>query len=133
MTRKTGIAMAAAFALTAVFTLGTARAALDVSGEYQLTAAGDYFTRSVVHLHQEGSTVIGDYEPYGSLHGTMKDNILSATWNDRRGQGWLTFKFKLDSSGFEGDWGFNGKKPSGQLIGKKLADSLPPAAPAAPQ
>jgi hypothetical protein len=120
MTRRTAVAFAAAFVVVASASLGIARAALDVAGLYSLDAAGDYFTRSTVHLRQEGNTVIGDYDPHGSLHGTMKDNILSATWNDPRGTGWLTFKFNLQASGFSGDWGYGGKKASGQLIGKRI-------------
>jgi hypothetical protein len=120
MTRRIAVALGAAFVVVSLASLGIARAALDVAGFYSLDAAGDYFSRSTVHLRQEGNTVIGDYDPHGSLHGTMKDNILSATWSDPRGSGWLTFKFNLQGSGFSGDWGYGGKKPSGQLIGKRI-------------
>jgi hypothetical protein len=120
MTRRIAVALTAAFFVAALASVGIARAALQVAGLYSLDAAGDYFTRSTVHLRQEGNTVIGDYEPHGSLHGTMKDNMLSATWNDTRGSGWLTFKFNLETSGFSGEWGYGGKKASGQLIGKRI-------------
>ena len=131
MNRRTFMTLCVLLAAAAAASIGIARAAsLNVAGAYNLTIAGDYFTRSTLHLHQENNVVIGEYEPHGSLHGTMKDNVLSATWNDPRGSGWLTFKFDLQGGGFSGDWGYGGKKPSGQLIGKKV-DML--QAPPAPQ
>jgi hypothetical protein len=44
---------------------------------------------------------------------------VNANWNDSRGTGWMTIIFTGDGSGFSGQWGRPGSKPSGRFVASR--------------
>lgn len=93
-----------------------------ITGDWSVQSAGQEFHKGIMHLTQQGYTVVGHVKgPKGtiSLNGKLNNNVLSATWHGPSGEtGWLTFNFAGTFLSFNGDYGYAGRKPSGQVIGK---------------
>lgn len=70
-----------------------------------------YYTKfDTLFITQNGNSVTGIYEDRnGSLHGTIKGNVLHGTWSNSASQkmGRFRFVFDNDYSGFNGRWGYN--------------------------
>lgn len=93
-----------------------------ITGDWSVQSAGAEFRKGILHLTQQGYTVVGHVKgPKGtiSLNGKLNNNVLSGTWHGPTGEtGWLTFNFASTFLSFNGDYGYAGRKPSGQVIGK---------------
>ena len=115
----------AALALALPFGVRAAES-VNATGNWTVTQGGDYWTRQMLSLKQDGDVVVGAYGPHGVLHGKFATPTrMDATWKDPRGAGWMTLNFALNGKSFSGEWGYHGRKPSGNLIGKKVPTSHP--------
>jgi hypothetical protein len=115
-------------AAIAVLALGTiaVQASVNVSGHYsvQLTTSQGLSTGAVT-LNQVGTTVVGHGTAgLNTWNGTMvSDTKMNGKWEGPKGAGWITVYFSADGKSFQGTWGFNGKKSSGSMIGKRVPAS----------
>src|SRR5262249_2322879 len=120
---------ATALLLGLALVCGGANAAtpVDATGRWNVTATGDTLTTGQVKIEQAGSNIVGTYGQNGRSDGTFKAGSLQVdgTWTDARGTGWLTIVFTSDGNGFSGQWGLEGRKPSGQFAGKRLTPTYP--------
>jgi hypothetical protein len=111
-------------AILAVLAFGTfaAAASLNVSGGYnvKLTTSQGLST-GIVTLSQVGTTIIGrGTAGLNTINGTMvSDTKMNGKWEGPKGAGWMTIYFSADGMGFQGTWGYNGKKANGSFIGKR--------------
>jgi hypothetical protein len=98
------------------------------SGQWTVTnASGDALTARM-KLDQEGQVVVGTW-PSGSLHGNINatnPHQVDAKWNGPRGDGWATLIFSDDWKSFSGEWGFPGRKATGNFVAKRFYQSYPP-------
>jgi hypothetical protein len=112
-------------AAVGILALGTiaAHAALNVTGKYnvQLTTSQGLSTGTVT-FNQVGSTVVGHGTAgLNTWNGTLvSDTKMNGKWEGPKGAGWMTVYFTADGKGFQGTWGYNGKKANGSFIGKRV-------------
>ncbi len=111
-------------AFLAVLAFGTfvAEASLNVSGGYnvQLTTSQGLST-GIITLSQVGTTIVGrGTAGLNTISGTMvSDTKMNGKWEGPKGAGWMTIYFSADGMGFQGTWGYNGKKANGSFVGKR--------------
>jgi hypothetical protein len=115
----------AAFAVLLAFAWSnSARAAMPIPGSWQVHSTGDQFHSGTLHLHRQGTTVVGNYEAENGttqLTGKLVNDKLSGTWRDASGEsGWLTLYVSETGSGFHGEWGYHGRPPNGDLVGQRI-------------
>ncbi|MGZ3506630.1 MAG: hypothetical protein ACXVAW_19060 [Vulcanimicrobiaceae bacterium] len=125
MNRRAFSAYALAALVVALLVPSNSQAQLSprfITGDWSVQSAGVEFHKGIMHLTQQGYTVVGHLKgPRGtiSLNGKLNNNVLSATWHGPTGEtGWLTFNFAPSFLSFNGDYGYAGRKPTGQVIGK---------------
>jgi hypothetical protein len=107
-------ALAFPFLLAAALTL-------NVTGHWRVqVGAGSEFYSGVMVLNQVGQTIIGRAGK-STFTGTMvSDTKCNATWNGPKGAGWMTFNFGPTGDSFNAEWGYNGRKADGTLVGKRI-------------
>jgi hypothetical protein len=114
--------------VAALLSAGTAVKAVlvNATGQWQLQATnGSELITGVLTLNQVGSTIIGSIHST-TINGTMvSDTKMDAKFNGPRGAGWLTVYFTADGKSFQGQWGYNGKKPGGKFIGQRVSSTIP--------
>jgi len=106
-------------------------AAANVTGDWAVRMTGDRFVTGNIHLSQVGNTVIGSaIAPSGSnagvlqMSGTFSGDKLSGSWRGPTGEtGWITFNFTSARNAFNGEWGYNRRKPNGQIVARKIAST----------
>jgi hypothetical protein len=101
-------------------------ASVNATGQWQLQATnGSELITGVLTLNQVGETVIGTVHST-TINGTMvSETQLNAKFNGPRGAGWLTVYFTPDGKNFQGQWGYNGKKPGGKFVGQRISSAVP--------
>jgi len=78
-----------------------------------------FFDATVVRfIHRDGS-VIGRSGRHGSIHGSMTDRVLSASWKDQVRDGWMTLTFDGSYRLFEGEYG-TGAQTASRCTGEKV-------------
>jgi hypothetical protein len=122
----------AVFGLTA--TLGVSSTAIAqapagpaITGDWVIQVTGEKLLVGTLHLTRVGDTVIGTSSVQGGvlqINGTLKGNVCSAKWRGPKGgTGWMTITFTPSFTSFQGDWGYGGRKPSGQFVSKQLTQT----------
>jgi hypothetical protein len=98
-----------------------AQSGINATGNWTVTASGEIFATGKLKLEQVGSTIVGSYGQSGRIDGKFEPGSLQvdANWNDARGTGWMTIIFTADGSGFSGEWGRPGSKPSGRFVASR--------------
>ena len=101
-------------------------APVNATGQWQIQATnGPELITGVLTLNQVGATVIGSIHST-TINGTVvSDTKMNAKFSGPRGAGWLTVYFAPDGKNFQGEWGFNGKKPGGNFIGQRISSTVP--------
>jgi hypothetical protein len=99
---------------------------VNTMGQWQLQVTnGPILITGVLTLNQVGDTVIGSVHST-TINGTMvADTKMDAKFNGPGGAGWLTVYFTPDGKSFQGQWGYNGKKPGGKFIGQRISSTVP--------
>ena len=100
----------------------------NVTGDWALQVSGDKLLVGTMHLTQVGDTVIGSAETsqggIGQISGKLEDGKISGKWRSPKGAtGWITLNFDSSLSSFNGDWGYGGRNPNGQIVAKKIESS----------
>jgi hypothetical protein len=93
-----------------------------ITGDWAIQSSGEKFYSGTIHMVQQGYTVVGhSTTSKGALQfsGKLNNNVLSGKWTGPTGEtGWLTFTFAQSFLSFNGEFGYNGRKPHGTIIGK---------------
>ncbi len=110
----------------AVLAVGTAVLAAPVHAtgrwQTQVTNGADLNT-GVMTFNQVGMTVVGKLGNT-TINGEMvSDTKMNAKFDGPHGAGWITLYFAANGNSFQGEWGYNGKKPAGNFIGKRIMTS----------
>jgi hypothetical protein len=126
------ITFVAVWMLAALATLSlsstAARASFNANGTYCVQATGNQFTKGLIHLTQTNNIIVGSYGHGGQLSATLTGTIAAAKWKDQRGAGWATFNFTPAGRDFSGQWGYNGRKPEGDIVATRIAAGTTSAA-----
>ena len=101
---------------------------LNLTGDYNITATGDKMLNGKMHLRQSQYVVVGDIvTPDGSkvqVDGKLNNQTLSGKWRGPTGEvGWLTLNFLTSTRSFNGEYGYGGRKPNGEIAGRRLTVS----------
>jgi hypothetical protein len=115
----------AAFAALIAFAwTASARASTPIPGNWHVHSTGDQFRSGTLHLHRQGTTIVGNYEAEKGttqMTGKLVNDKLSGTWRDPSGEsGWLTLNFSETGTGFQGEWGYHGRPSNGNLVGQLI-------------
>ena len=107
----------------AILALGTAVNAMPVhaTGHWQVQVTnGADLNSGVLTFNQVGQTVVGKLRNT-TINGTMaSDTKMNAKWDGPKGAGWITLYFNAAGDSFQGEWGYNGRKSTGNFIGKRI-------------
>jgi hypothetical protein len=100
-----------------------------INGSWKITSTGEQFHQGILNLQEQGGTVIGTYKGAMGITqltgGKMSGNKLSANWRSPKGAtGWLTFNFNDAYTSFNGEMGYNGRKATQTIIGRKVASHM---------
>lgn len=80
---------------------------------------------TTIKLKQSGNGIVGTSSNGNNFTGTfVDDSKINGTWKGPGGAGWLTVYASANGHSFNGQWGYNGKKPNGDFVGQKV---LPPS------
>ncbi|HEV7178266.1 MAG TPA: hypothetical protein VGN11_00230 [Candidatus Baltobacteraceae bacterium] len=105
----------------------TTSGAAGITGDWVVQATGDKLIAGTLHLTRVGDTIVGTSkagEGVLQINGEMKGNVLSAKWRGPKGNvGWMTLTFTSSMTGFQGSWGYGGRKPNGSIVGRQLAQT----------
>jgi hypothetical protein len=98
---------------------------LNLTGDYNITATGDSMLNGKMHLRQSQYTVVGYLDTAdGSrvqVNGKLNNQTLSGKWRGPTGEvGWLTMNFLTTGRSFNGEYGYGGRKPNGEIAGRRL-------------
>ena len=101
---------------------------LNLTGDYNITATGDKMLNGTMHLRQSQYVVVGDIvTANGSkvqVDGKLANQTLSGKWRGPTGEvGWLTLNFLTTGRSFNGEYGYGGRKPNGEIAGRRLTAS----------
>jgi hypothetical protein len=121
MTRSCIVSLGFIVSLVLLSACTQAQSGINATGNWTVTASGEIFATGKLKLEQVGSTVVGSYGQSGRIDGKFEPGTLQvdANWNDARGTGWMTIVFTADGSGFSGEWGRPGSKPSGRFVASR--------------
>jgi hypothetical protein len=131
MTRKwfASIAFIFSFALCSLAAQAQAQAqsSVNATGNWSLTNSGDNFGTATASIKQVGSQIVGQFGQGGQFNGTFKAGTMQVdgNWKGPKGTGWITLIF-VDNNSFSGDWGYNGRKPSGHIVATRIMQTFPP-------
>lgn len=93
-----------------------------ITGVWQVRSGGEQFHSGTIHMSQSGYTVVGNTKMGAGMMnftGKLDNDTLSGKWKGPTGEtGWLTFHFAPTFTSFNGEYGYNGRKPSGTVVGK---------------
>jgi hypothetical protein len=100
-----------------------------LNGDWNVSATGAKFQSGVYSLQQVNQNVIGKNAAGGQMQGAMKDpSTVEGTWRGPNGEtGWFNMHLAPDGQAFSGKYGYGGRKPTGDLIGKRAAMAPAPA------
>ncbi len=105
----------------------------NLAGSYNVVATSDrnHLLTGVLVLHQTGTSIVGSINvPAGQtqISGTLNGMVVSGNWRGPTGEtGWLTLNFMPPGMmKFSGDYGYNGRKPTGQINGTKMPPTPAP-------
>ncbi len=123
--KRSAFSLLMAVAILAVGTIAVKAAPVNATGHWQVQVTnGADLNTGVVTFNQVGSTVVGKLHNT-TINGTMvSDTKMNAKWNGPHGAGWITLYFNASGNGFQGQWGYNGKKADGNFIGKRVMSSM---------
>jgi hypothetical protein len=113
------------FACTGLAIAQTNNPSSNLTGDWALQVSGDKLLVGTMHLTQVGDTVIGSAETarggVGQISGKLEDGKISGKWRNPKGEtGWITLTFDSGLEGFNGDWGYGGRKTNGAIVAKKI-------------
>jgi hypothetical protein len=113
----------------AILAVGTAVKAAPVNAtghwQVQVTNGADLNT-GMVTFNQVGQTVVGKLRNT-TINGEMvSDTKMNAKWNGPHGAGWITLLFSASGNSFQGEWGYNGRKATGNFVGKRVTGAMAP-------
>jgi hypothetical protein len=133
MLRRSMIIGALALALCAALASSTAPAAatsstFNATGVYCVASTGTPFTKGLIHFTETGTGLAGTYGHGGTITGALTGTNAKATWNDQRGDGWMTLAFTPHGRDFTGTWGLKGKPSSGDFSATRIDKSTTNAA-----
>jgi hypothetical protein len=100
-------------------------AGANVTGDWRVQATGSQFILGNMHLAHVGDTLVGSaIAPSGKgvmqIHGTFAGSKVSGKWRGPTGEvGWITLNFQGNST-FNGEWGYGGRPPSGNIVAHKI-------------
>ena len=119
------VPIALLFSVVALSATASAQMARSVTGNWQVQSTGDEFHSGTVSLTQQGTSVVGTYSGTGTgvhVSGKLSNGVMSGTWRGSNGAeaGWLTIFFRENGRGFNGEWGYHGRPPNGQLVGTRM-------------
>ncbi|MBV8600835.1 MAG: hypothetical protein JO359_04635 [Candidatus Eremiobacteraeota bacterium] len=100
----------------------------NIAGNWTVEQSGLNGTAtSKITLTQNGNGVVGQNASNGNgFTGTfVTDSQINGNWKGPGGAGWLTVYVSPNGHSFNGEWGYNGRKPNGSFVGNKY---LPPSA-----
>lgn len=123
------IAVAVGFCLLgSPATAQTTQAATQFNGNWSVAATGTHFRSGTYQLSQVNDVVVGISAPVmgqdsSQINGKVKAaGLVEGSWRGPTGEtGWLNLQLAPDGKSFSGQYGFNGRKPEGALVGH-LAD-----------
>jgi hypothetical protein len=78
-------------------------------------------------LKQVNNVVVGNTMPVlgqnaAQIDGTMRAGLVEGTWRGPTGEtGWFNMRLSADGKAFSGQYGFNGRKAEGALVGHLAA------------
>lgn len=117
-----GLTLSAGTQSTAVAQAGPA-----ITGDWVIQVTGDKLFAGTLHLTRVGDTVIGTSSVEGGvlqINGVLKGNVCDAKWRGPKGNtGWMTITFTPSFTGFQGEWGFGGRKANGKFVSKQLTQT----------
>jgi hypothetical protein len=109
-------------------TSGASAVAGNLSGNWTVTASGLHFRSGTYQLSQVNNVVVGITNPVlgqnsAQIEGTMHGGgIVEGTWRGPTGEtGWFNMHVTSDGKAFSGQYGFNGRKAEGALVGHLAA------------
>ncbi|HET9029602.1 MAG TPA: hypothetical protein VFN49_05445 [Candidatus Aquilonibacter sp.] len=125
--KRLAITLVSGFALAAMTVAAAQAAPPNVSGNWKVEQSGyNGTTTSTIKLTQSGENVVGSSSGGNNFQGKfVTDSQINATWHGPGGAGWLTVYVTPNGHSFNGEWGYNGRKPNGTFVGNKF---LPPSA-----
>jgi hypothetical protein len=90
------------------------------NGTWEVSATGPSFRSGTYKIQQVNEMVIGTNPAGGQMHGTMKSTgLVQGTWRGPSGEtGWFNMHLTPDGKRFSGQYGYNGRKPEGSIIGE---------------
>jgi hypothetical protein len=102
-------------------------AAGNLTGNWTVTATGIHFRSGVYQVKQVNNVVVGNTMPVlgqnaAQIDGTMRAGLVEGTWRGPTGEsGWFNMRLSADGKAFSGQYGFNGRKAEGALVGHLAA------------
>lgn len=101
----------------------------NVTGDWKIhVTGGKNFIVGDLHLSQVGSTLVGSGVAPGAagvvqISGQLSGAKVSGKWRGPTGEvGWITLNFHGDSA-FNGEWGYGGRGPAGDIVAQKIRSS----------
>ena len=124
--KRLAISLLGGFAIAAFATAAAYAAPPTITGNWKVEQSGyNGTTTATLKLTQSGENIVGTSSNGNNFQGKfVKDNQIDATWHGPSGAGWLTVYVTPNGHSFNGEWGYNGRKPNGTFVGNKF---LPPS------
>jgi hypothetical protein len=103
-------------------------AAMNLSGNWTVTATGMHFRSGTYKLSQVNNVLVGTTtavlgQNEAQIDGTMRAaGLVEGRWRGPTGEsGWFNLQISPDGKAFSGQYGFNGRKAEGALVGHLAA------------
>lgn len=123
--KRSAFSLLVAVVLLALGTLGVQAAPVNATGHWvvQVTNGADLISGAMT-CNVVGSTAICKFKNT-TVNGTMvSDTQMNGKWDGPKGAGWITVFFQSSGNSFQGEWGFNGRPPAGQFVGRRATASM---------
>ena len=120
------IAVAVGFSLLgSATTAQTTDGTTAFNGNWEVTATGLHFRSGTYQLSEVNNVVIGVSTPEAGqapaqINGKLEAaGLVEGNWRGQTGEtGWFNMKLAPDGRSFSGQYGYNGRKPEGAIIGR---------------
>src|SRR6185437_1545772 len=123
--KRLAISILSGFAFAAIATAAAQAAPPNITGNWKVEQSGvNGPSNSTVQIKQSGENVVGTSSNGNNFQGKfVDDKQINATWHGPGGAGWITVYVTPNGHSFNGQWGYNGRKPNGTFVANKF---LPP-------
>jgi hypothetical protein len=121
------LSTACGFAIAAFGSVPASAQPPNLTGSWKVEQSGlNGSTAGTLTITQSGNGIVGNNATThnGYTGEFVTDSQINGKWHGPGGAGWLTIYVSPNGHSFNGEWGYNGRKPNGTFVGNKV---LPPS------